>query len=129
MKQRVFETVNGKDLIIKHRKSAVIFEVDLLEDEKPNFQFQFTEETFKEFVTYIESIANEIWSSFIPKDATSEASDYWEYYDKEFDNNGYLRISEECLEVEGPHTTTGRLYQFNKAKMQSFIFDLRKLVS
>lgn len=126
MKERVFETLNGKALTVKHRKSAVTFEVQLSKNEKPDFHFKFSPEDFKAFAAYMESVANDVWSNFTPKDATSEASDYCEYYDKEFDNNGYLRIIEDGIKVEGPHNTTGRLYQFTKSKLQSFIFDLRK---
>jgi hypothetical protein len=130
MQQHTFVALNGRKLIVKHKKSAVILEVaDLEANEEPMFQFNFSEGNFKSFVSYMELIANEVWSTFTPKDATSEASDYYEYYDKEFDNNGFLSIGEKHIFVEGPHTTTGRLYQFNKAKMQSFIFDLKKQVS
>lgn len=129
MHQQVFRAINGRDLIVKHKKSTIILEVDLNEGEKPVFRFGFSEGDFKVFVNCMETIAYEIWSNFTPKDATSEASDYYEYYDKQFDNNGYLSILENGIRLEGPHTTSGRLYQFNKAKMQSFIFDLKKQIS
>lgn len=129
MKERVFETLDGRSLVVKHRRSAIIFEANINSNEKPDFKFKFPKDNFNEFARYMESIANEIWSNFAPKDATSEASDYYEYYDKELDNNGYLSICKNCISVEGPQNTTGRIYQFNKAKMQCFIYDLRKLVS
>ncbi|QDP99437.1 hypothetical protein FOH38_02075 [Lysinibacillus fusiformis] len=121
MKERIFG-----DLIIKHRKSAIFFEIG--EGEYYDCIFRFTEHEFKEFTSYIEEIANESWNNVTPKVADSMGTDYSEYYDKEFDNNGYLSIIENGLRIEGPYTTTGRLYKFNKAKIQSFIFDLRKKI-
>lgn len=125
-KQRTFKATNNRELIIKHRRSTVILETELHDGEKPDFTFEFTPNVFTELVKYITEVANTVWKNLTPKDATSEASDYYEYYDKEFDNNGYLRIGHNKLIIEGPHLTTGRLYQFNKAKMQSFIYDLSK---
>lgn len=127
MKQRVFKNEKGQDLIVKHRKSAIIFAVEeVKKDMKPDFRFYFSTQTFKEFASYIEEISNKAWAAITPKEAHSLATDYYEYYDREFDNNGYLSIVEDGLSVEGPYTTTAKLYQFNKSKIQSFIYDLRK---
>jgi hypothetical protein len=126
MNTRIFETLNGYKLIIKNRKSAVIFEIDEEQTNKHyQFLFAFSPDDFIEFITYIESIANDSWTNLIPKEADSLGSDYYEYYDKELDNNGYLSIRENGLLIERPSLESIRLYQFNKKKMESFIFDLR----
>ncbi|MFL0584693.1 hypothetical protein ACH0B6_19160 [Solibacillus silvestris] len=114
-------------LIIKHRRSAVILEVENIEDYSTSrFTFSFNDSEFKDFTEYMEQVANTVWKNFVPKDATSEASDYWEYYDKEYDNNGYLIVKGNSIKVEAPHYSAGRIYQFSKSKLQSFIFDLKK---
>lgn len=123
--QRTFNT-KPKPITVSHRRSAVIIETELKPNEKPHFTFYFTDDEFQQFIEHMIAVANSVWTNFTPKDATSEASDYYEYYDRTYDNNGYLRIGENALTITGPNLTTGRLYQFNKAKMQSFIYDLQK---
>lgn len=129
MKTKTFP--NG--LVVKHRKSAIIFEAaegvptthgTPKTDERRTYWFG--QEGLAAFVDYIEEIANEAWSNITPKEAQSPGADYWEYYDREYDNNGYLAIATMGIRIDPPHGSTGKLYQFNKAKIQSFIYDCRK---
>lgn len=145
MKERNF---NG--LIVQHRKSAVFFmrETDLnvegyvspyWKDQTPvvhpsemRQKYTFSQAEFAEFVAYLEQIANEAWKSFVPKEADSWGADYREYYDKEFDTEGDLRIDKYFIDIEGPYQPKTndpiiRLYKFNKRKFESFIYDLHKL--
>jgi len=123
MKTKVFE--NG--LVVKHRKSAVILE--LREENNTDYRFVFpfkTAEEFIEFSDYMHEVATEVWPSHTPKQATSDGADYWEYYDWEMDNNGYLTLYREKLCIERPNLANKRMYQFNKRKMESFIYDLQQ---
>jgi hypothetical protein len=123
MKTRTFD--NG--LVIKNRKSAIIFEnVSGKKEREEKFSYKFTAEGFKEFVTYIEEIANEAWSNVVPKEAYSLGSDYDEYYDRKYDANGSLSIIEDGISIIAPYWSVDTLYQFNKPKIQSFLYDLRK---
>ncbi|MBC1307917.1 hypothetical protein [Listeria booriae] len=124
MKQAVFETKSGVSLLIKHKKSAVILELDGESDEI-NFKFEFTPEVFQKLINHIITAAHESWSSIVPREANSMGSDYDEYYDRKLDRNGYLSFSvkEGYLLVERPTREDNRLYQFSKRKMESFIFD------
>lgn len=127
--ERIFKSVNGLELIVKNRKSAVIFEMEQDQaGEKYDFVFEFTLEVFAELLKHLESVSNESWSNVNPRVADSEASDYYEYYDRKLDNNGYLGIGKSGLSIERPTNECGRLYQFNKRKMESFIYDFRKKV-
>jgi hypothetical protein len=149
MKERTFEDVNGMELIIKHRKSAVFFE-RIANIEKPNSykgkdhipyicitelqrSYKFSEEMFKELCDYCNLIASESWSSFTPKEIDSTGADYDDYYDKEFDNNGSLSIRKLCINIEGPYTQLKsdgdvvRLIKFNKRKFESFLYDLNQI--
>ena len=141
---------NFNGLIVQHRKSAVFFlrETDLSiegyvsgfwSDKTPVIkpselkrEYEFSQDEFKEFVAYMEQIANEAWKNFAPKEADSLGADYAEYYDREIDNNGYLRIGKHFINLEGPANQPKtdnpmvRLYKFNKRKFESFIYDLRK---
>jgi hypothetical protein len=123
MKTRTFD--NG--LVVKHRKSAIIFENASDKKEKESrFSYEFTAEGFKEFALYIEKIANEAWVNVVPKEAHSVGSDYDEYYDRKYDDNGGLSIALNGILIHAPYWSVDTLYQFNKPKIQSFIYDLRK---
>lgn len=146
-KEKKFVDKNGEELIIRHRKSAIFFEreadqtkikkafrsdeiyYELSELEK---KYYFGKDLEKEIMEYLKEIATEVWKDYIPKEADSFGSDYFEYYDREFDGNGYLSIgNENYWRIEGaaaqePTTPIARLYKFNKPKFQSFIYDLEK---
>lgn len=127
MKTKAFESISGLELIVKSRKSAVIFELHE-EQNSPEEKslFQFTEDGFNELISYLETISNESWNNVTPKEATSSGSDYWEYYDRELDNNGFLSLCKNGLQVRKPFSTSTKLYQFNKRKMEAFLFDANK---
>lgn len=129
MKIKVFTCSNGIELIVKHRKSAVIFEMNQNQiNNKYNVTYNFGLKDFIELFNYIKMIANEAWTNLSPKEANSLGSDYYEYYDKDFDTNGYLRIRENTIYIDRPTLDGHKLYQFSKKKMESFIFDFEKLV-
>lgn len=125
MESKTFE--NG--LVVKHRKSAIIFEnAGGKKEKEERFSYEFTEEGFKHFATYIEEIANKAWRNLTPKEADSFSSDYGEYYDRKYDDNGSLSINGASLLIIAPYWSVDTLYQFNKPKIQSFIYDMRKKV-
>ena len=149
MKERIFTDSNGEQLIIRHRKSAVFFmrDADLTKANKYKSpyakgdyvaleeierKYKFSDEMFKELLNYLEIIALEAWSGFEPKVADSLGADHYEYYDSEFDGNGYSSINKEHLFVEGAaaqpkeNGSLVRLYKFNKRKFESFIYDFRE---
>ncbi|MCK2000812.1 hypothetical protein MZM54_05340 [[Brevibacterium] frigoritolerans] len=125
MKMKIKTLDNG--LVIKHRNSAIFFENATGKKEREErFPYEFTKEGFKDFAVYIEEIANEAWSNIVPKEATDLRSDYDEYYDKTYDDNGGLSIKENGILITAPYWSVDTLYKFNKPKIQSFIYDLRK---
>lgn len=126
---KIFKTVNDLNLIIKRNKSNIAFEIEPNQDNKCyKFSFKFISETFNNLLKYIEVIAKDTWENFTPKEATSIGSDYNEYYDRKLDSNGCLSIYENTLIIERPSLNSEKLYQFNKGKMESFIYDFRKIV-
>lgn len=76
-----------------------------------------------DFIKYFQEACNLIWKNFTPKEANSFASDYDEYYDSDFDQNGYLSIYNKHLNFTTLYNTN-RLYKFNKRHAQSFLYDL-----
>ncbi len=129
MNKRTFKSIDGLELLVKNRKAAVIFEiVKVRVDKQYNFNFRFDPEIFKELLEHIELVANQSWDNLNPKEANSLGADYWEYYDKELDNDGMLSIGASGLNISRPSAESNRLYKFNKRKMESFIYDFRKLM-
>ena len=123
MKSKTFS--NG--LVVKHRRSAIFFENASGKTEtESKFNYAFTPEEWITFINYLHEAANEAWKDVTPKEAHSMGSDYDEYYDRRYDNNGYLSLTESGIEVQAPHLSEDTLYQFSKAKIQSFLFDLGK---
>lgn len=130
MNQQTFVGTDGLELIVKHRRSAVIFEVNPEQvGETYDFKFNFTPEVFGELLEYIEEVSNKSWKDLTPKEADSFGSDYYEYYDRPLDNNGYLSLTDNGLKIQRPTSEHHRAYQFNKPKMQAFIYDFRKKVN
>ena len=126
MKVKTFE--NG--LVVKHRKSAIIFEnANGKKEKEERFEYRFSPEGFKEFADYIKEIANEAWTNVVSKEANSWGSDYNEYYDRKYDANGGLTLIDNGIVAYGPYWSVDTLYQFNKPKIQSFIYDLDKKIS
>jgi len=117
---RTFKDIQNKVLTISTRRHAIILSRPIEENSRLNFP----DEVFEDLVIFLKDESSKCWDNFKPKEANSFSSDYWEYYDKKFDNNGYISIGEHSLNIERPVEGEGRCYQFNKAKMQSFMFDL-----
>lgn len=144
--ETIFTDINGELLIVKHRKSAVFFErladleienkfhPELVSIDELKRSYRFTDYMFKKFIDHCNAIAIESWSSFSPKEADSLSSDYDDYYDREFDNNGSLSIRKNEIKIEGPYNqpkSNGervRLIKFNKRKFESFVYDLNQLL-
>lgn len=131
MNYKVFTSTSGLELIVKYRKLAVIFEANKEQamGRKYDFTFEFTSNVFSELLEYIEEISNKSWENLTPKECDSFVSDYYEYYDRPLDNKGYLRMEKNVLFLKRPTLESERLYKFDKRKIQSFIYDLRKLVT
>ncbi|MCM2138932.1 hypothetical protein [Vagococcus fluvialis] len=115
----------GEELIIVMNKTNIVLESGK-DFEGFNLSFDFDKKTFEEVREVIINFSNKVWSSFNPKEATSEGSDYYEYYDKTFDNNGYLSTRDYWLSCERPVKESLKLYQLNKRKAESLVFDLLK---
>lgn len=117
MVERVFTDEHKRKLIVRVNRSNIQIHTerkDLLD-----YQFDLNVELFK----FLKEQAVKVWKTFTPKEADSFGSDYWEFYDRNTDNNGYLVIRNE-LEFRSPNDETTLLYQFNKRRMESFIYDM-----
>ena len=118
----------GSNLVIEHNKTNIIFKTDD-KNIKNNYDLKlfFDKDILKQLVNYLEGVAERIWKDFNPKAADSISSDYTEYYDRKYDNNGYLTVfNDYVLSIERPYNHCHYMYKFNKRRMESFIYDLKK---
>ena len=125
MVTKEFVDSNELNLIIEHNKVNIIFKTDIKNIERNYYlNLHFSKDIFKQITKYLESISKDIWKDFYPKEADSISSDYEEYYDKKYDNNGCLEILKDGLKIERPYEDCPYMYKFNKRRMESFIYDL-----
>ncbi|MER2061459.1 MAG: hypothetical protein ABS894_00860 [Aerococcus urinaeequi] len=125
---KTFTTEDCGVLIVVSAGNNIIFFTDDDDTEDRDFIFNFDSVDFKSLYVYLTNLSFMKWPGFFPKIANSSSSDYDEYYDKELDNNGYMEIRKNRLDIARPSPESTRLYVFTKAKMQSFLFDLDRMV-
>ena len=127
---REFLDTNGVNLIIKFNKTNIILETDEKNIDRGYFvRIKFSKDVLNDMKNYLETIANQIWDDFTPKEASSLSSDYEEYYDRKYDNNAYLKLSKDgSLRIEKPDKDSLYMYKFNKKRMESFIYDLKEFM-
>ena len=122
-----FIDIYGTNLIVEHNGTNILLKTDNKNIERNYYlKLYFSKDVFKEITKCLESISKDMWKDFNSKEADSISSDYEEYYDRKYDNNGYLTIKEGFLSIERPCETCPYMYKFNKRKMESFIYDLNK---
>ena len=127
MSSKEFIDKYGVNLIIESNKNNIIFKTDSKNVKRDYYlNVYFDKEVFEELIKYTESISNKIWNDFTPKEADSISSDYAEYYDRKYDNNGCLSIGENFFGIERPCIECPYMYKFNKRRMESFMYDLNK---
>lgn len=128
MNEQIFNDKNGLSLKVRKRAKAIEFFLASINDTDLHFNFFFTEEVFHDLISYIMSMANKTWDALTPREAMSCASDYDEYYDRKLDNNGYFSFSEKnySIHITRPTISNLKMYQFNRRKMESLMFDINR---
>lgn len=119
MKEAIFNDGHGRKLIVRVNRSNI----QIHTEEKQILDYRFYLDS-DEILHYLKEQATQVWKTFTPKEADSFGADYWEFYDKNTDNNGYLEVGKGALVFQSPSDETTLLYQFNKRKMESFIYDM-----
>lgn len=119
MEKRVFEDEHGRKLIVRVTRSNI----QIHTERKDILDYRFYLDNI-DLLKFLKEQAEKVWKSFTPREADSFGADYSEFYDKETDSNGYLNVGEEVLVFESTSKETTLLYQFNKRKMESFIYDM-----
>ena len=119
MKETIFNDGHGRKLIVRVNRSN--FQIHTEEKQILDYRFYLDSD---EILHYLKEQAIKIWKSFRPKEADSFGADYADFYDKATDNNGYLEYRDEMLIFGSPSKETTLLFQFNKRKMESFIYDM-----
>lgn len=128
----LFEDTTGQILSIIRNKSNIVLDAPdapILPGNNINqLKFTFTPDIFHDIIETLTTDASHIWKNFTPRVAESLGSDYDEYYDRKLDNNGYLSISvtHHSITCTRPLDTSSKLYQLNKRKTESLLYDLTK---
>lgn len=122
---------NMKNIIYTKGKSGIELNVDSVAMRE---KIEMSPEEFQNFSNGLLDLANAIWDkNFELKEVTSMGNDYFEYYDRKYDNNGYLSIKKNAdqfiVDIEKPCLESHRFYLLNKAKAQTFINDCLKLLN
>ena len=93
--------------------------VDLKDFDGEKIPETITVDITEDFVSSFKALAFSVWKDLNPKEATSDGNDYWQYYDKELDNDGGLSIKNGEMRFILPayHLGSIRCYKFNKAKV------------
>lgn len=127
-------TEDNKTLNINHRRNAIILNLEEKTTEDRH-AFMFYKSSFAEVVDYLESLFEKCWKGDLNIiEAYSFGSDYNEYYDREFDNEGGLKLSKEgkgiILTFHKPYSVEphNKLYQFNKTTLGTFLYDAYKIL-
>lgn len=117
-------------MIITREKTGIDLNVlsDFMEE-----RLVFNKGEFKDLIDELKTVALEIWGDkFELKEVTGMGNDYYEYYDRKYDNNGYLSVVKKyndfIVKIERPCKESHRFYRLNKAKAQTFINDCIKLL-
>lgn len=119
---KTFTSVNKKVLTIIAKKHSIVLSRPVSENSILDFSYG----EFEELVSFLEDQSYQCWDNFKPQDVTSLGNDYSEYYDRKLKNNGYISIRKRGLEIKRPVAEENICFKFNKAKMQTFMFDLLK---
>lgn len=120
-----FVDKNGQKLLITMNRSNIVFSVEK-QFKGFDIEFKFEQEVFNEIKKELWMLSNKVWKNINVKEATSFGSDYFEYYDRQFDNNGTLVLLKAGFKFGRPVTESLKLYQLNKVKTESLLFDLNK---
>lgn len=129
MKEEIFISNEGTQLcVVSNRSNIQLFLPTGYEDGSTRRKLTFERNKFEELLKHIETEANKIWKSLTPQIADSPGADYDEYFDRAFGNNGYLTLGVGYLMVDGPYGGENKLYQFNKRKIESFLYDVNQLL-
>lgn len=118
------------ELKIEKTKSRIELKV---ESELMIERIKMNELEFQLFTLELEEVAKDIWKDkFKPQEVTGMGNDYYEYYDRKYDNNGYLSLTENngiyTIKIERPCLESNHFYILNKVKAQTFVNDCFKLI-
>lgn len=138
-----FTDTQNKQLIIQTVKRGIeIFfdENDFTTQEQKKLNrinYSFTRQHISKIYEQLFETAKKLYPTLQLKEVTNLQTDYAEYYDKEFDNNGgagiHVNSKENSIilnfDVPAYHLGSQRLFRFTRAKIETYLYDLRAAIS
>ena len=136
-KIEVFNLQDGKELHVIQNRTNILMELhnwpENIEGQHLRgwIELNFQKQDDERYYQVINEMANKVWKNINIKEADNYGNDYDEYYDRMLDNNGGLRIvtlddGHFNLKVSQVFAGSSRVYQFNKQKVGTFIYDLNQ---
>lgn len=124
MTKKRLTTITGTEIIIRQRKTTVLIELVHNDPNETSYTLQFTPEGYVDAMDTIKAAAHQAWPNIKPKKYTSVSSHYHGYFDEELSGYGFLIIgTSDQIAITKPDGQNKRMYQFNKRRMESFLFD------
>lgn len=121
----LFIDITGKKLYVGPVRKSVEFLTNTEETKKCD-TFTFSDEELQSLISYLISLGQRVDPDFTPRDCFSTGSDYYEYYDRTHDNNGYLSVTTgKTIIFDRPHGSIERLYLMTMSKLKSLVYDLK----
>ncbi len=125
---RIIDLHNGKyiQLVAKpHKVTLGMFPVEaVVADGLYNYASADVSSVADIFLKDIKDCAEVAWPGIVAKVADSYASDYYAYYDSNYDVEHELDGLHKLIEICGYELNSMACYDFNKRRMQSYLFDL-----
>lgn len=136
---RITSIYSGGSVGVYWRSRRVEVRVyDAFEDHDDSIYLTLTVDQLSRIAKDIAGAGELAWVDIKPKEAQSDAADWYSYYDKEFDNEGCFDLpihrmvdvttataaelnSHAKFLTQRPSTETFRCFQFNKAMMQDYL--------
>lgn len=79
-----------------------------------------------EFLKDVQDCARVAWPKIVSKVADSDASDYYAYYDSKHGAEYELGGLRGVIDIRGYELNGAACYDFNKRRMQSYLYDLEE---
>lgn len=125
---RIIDLHNGKYIQIvasPHKVTLCMFPIEaVIADGLYNYARANVSSIADNYLAGIKDCAEVAWPGIIAKVADSDASDYYAYYDSKYDVEHELEGLHSIIQVTGYKQDSMACYDFNKRRMQSYLFDL-----
>lgn len=132
MEKYNIDNQSGEPVVFYKKGKSIIFdyEAELEGNLSSELRVKMSTDQMKKYSNELFGLAKSIWPNLTLKDVTGMGNDYGEYYDREYDNDGGSGLNGSGITFSPPawHLGYNRLYRFTRIKMETYLYDLIKIV-